>query len=290
MTRRAPACLQLRRELNGPRRVADPARQCGVSVQCSTPGGTVTASAFSVLYFRYAMPPSTNMLSTTAAYMWRPAGATGVAAGQPFWDYNSTGTHNTVSGSGGSYSITIPGATANNASMMVTSYGGTAATGAVCSIVGWGMPSVSIECRDAANHLVDSAFSFSYSTTGPARSQQGAHAWFDGSAANTSYSAALGKVEGCSAASVTGSRAGSLVTLVVSGDLGSWDATPFLRASFASGYGAASYCKVESLTASGAAPSSTATTTLRCYDPTGAVIATPQLTFTHATSDAAGPC
>jgi hypothetical protein len=171
--------------------------------------------------------------------------------------------------------------------MMVTSYGG---TGAVCSITGWGMPVVNIECRDAANHLVDSAFSFSYSTSGPAQEQQGAHAWFDGGAASTGYSAALGKVEGCSPASITGSRAGSLVTLVVSGDLGSWDASPFLRASFASGYGAASYCKIESLTAGGVAPSSTATTTLRCYDAAGAVIAAPRLTFTHATSDAAGPC
>ncbi len=80
------------------------------------------------------------------------------------------------------------------------------------------------------------------------------------------------------------------VTVTVSGDLGPWDTSPFLRASLASKYGAAGYCKVESLTASGAAPSSTATTRLRCYDATGAVVPSPQLTFTHVTSDASGPC
>jgi hypothetical protein len=78
--------------------------------------------------------------------------------------------------------------------------------------------------------------------------------------------------------------------MTVAGDLGPWDATPFVRASFSSYYGQAGYCKVESLTATGAAPSSTATTTLRCYDATGAVIAAPRLTFTHVTSDASGPC
>jgi hypothetical protein len=141
----------------------------------------------------------------------------------------------------------------------------------------------------ACRFVVDSAFSFSYSTTGPTLSQQGAHAWFDGSSANPTYSAALGKIEGCSPATVTGSG-GPVVTMTVSGDLGSWDASPFVRASFSSGYGVPGYCNVESLSTTGVAPSSTSTTKLRCYDPTGTVVSTPQLTFTHVTSDAAGPC
>jgi hypothetical protein len=263
-----------------------------VTVQCTTPAGGAAASGFAVLYAGYTMP-APNAFPTSAAYLWRPVGGGAVLR----YDYNSSGTHNTVAGSGGSYTVTVPNASAGNASLMVTSYGDTPAGGAVCSITGWST-SVSgavtsivagVECRNAANQLAETAFSFSYSTTGPARSQQGAHAWFNGSAASPSFSSALGKVVGCSAASVTGSG-GPAVTMVVSGDLGSWDASPFLRASFASRYGAAGYCKVESLTASGLAPSSTATTTLRCYDATGAVVAAPRLTFTHVTSDASGPC
>jgi hypothetical protein len=260
-----------------------------VSVQCTQPDGALADSGFAVLFYRDAMP-APNSFASGAAYSWVTA-AGGVSA---LYDYNASGSHNTVTRTTGNYTLTIPGATAVNASMMVTAYGGSGA-GAVCSILGWGAASspnrviASIECRNAANQLVDSAFSFSYATTGPTLDQQGAHAWFNGGTADPTYSAALGKVEGCSPASVTASP-GSVVTVTVSGDLGSWDATPFLRASLASKYGAAGYCKVESLTASGVAPSSTAITKLRCYDPTGAVIASPLLTFTHLTSDAAGPC
>jgi hypothetical protein len=255
-----------------------------VNVQCTQPDGTLADSGFAVQFFRYAMP-ARNAFPTRAAYSW--VQANGVVS--PIYDYNASGDHNTVTKTTGRYTIQIPGAVVVNASMMVTSYGGSGA-GAVCSVASWGAGLANIECRNAANQLVDSAFSFSYSTSGPSLEQQGAHAWFDGSAANTTYSAALGKIEGCSVVSVTGSHIGSQVKIVVSGDLGSWDATPFLRASFSSAYGAAGYCKVESLTATGVAPSSTATTLLRCYDPTGAVIAAPRLTFTHVTSDAAGPC
>jgi hypothetical protein len=258
-----------------------------VSVQCTQPGGALADSGFTVLFYRDTMP-APNSFPSGAAYSWVTAMG-GVSA---LYDYNASGTHNTVTKTTGRYTLTIPGAQAVNASMMVTPYGGTGA-GAVCSIVSWGAGSssavVNVECRDAANQLADSAFSFSYATTGPTLDQQGAHAWFNGSIAHPTYSAALGKIEGCSPATVTGSP-GSVVTMTVSGDLGSWDASPFLRASLASKYGAAGYCKVESLTASGVAPSSTATTTLRCYDPTGAAIPSPQLTFTHVTSDAAGPC
>jgi len=76
--------------------------------------------------------------------------------------------------------------------------------------------------------------------------REGGHAWFDGTSASPPFSDALGKVEGCSPASVTGSRVGTLATVVVAGDLGPWDATPFVRASFASSYGMAGYCKVAS--------------------------------------------
>jgi hypothetical protein len=260
-----------------------------VSVQCNQPGGALADSGFAVLFYRGTMPAPTSF-PAGAAYSWVTA-AGGVS---PIYDYNASGAHNTVTKTTGSYTLTIPGATAVNASMMVTPYSGSGA-GAACSIVNWfaaSSPSrviVNIACRDTANQPIDSAFSFSYATTGPTIDQQGAHAWFDGSAANPGWSAALGKIEGCSPASVT-ATAGSPVIVTVSGDLGSWDTSPFLRASLASKYGAAGYCKVESLTASGVAPNSTAITKLRCYDPTGAAIASPLFTFTHLTSDAAGPC
>lgn len=253
------------------------------SVECNAPDGSLADSAFAVLFFRYAMP-APSPWPTTAAYTW--VNAAGGVSTQ--WSYNSSGTHNTVfKGGVGSYMVTISNATAINASMMVTPYGG--AAGTVCSITGWGAGFAGVECRDRFGNPADSAFNFSYSVTGPTRDQQGGHAWFDGTSAHGSYSSALGKVSWCSPASVTGSRAGSLASLVVAGELGPWDGDTFRRASFASKYGTAGYCKVESLSSVEGSPS-TATTAVRCYSATGAVIAVPVFTFTHVTSDATGPC
>jgi hypothetical protein len=256
-----------------------------VSVQCTQPNGTPADSGFVVVFFRYTMP-AVNSFPISAAYSW----VTSAGAVSPLYDYNGSGTHNTVTRTPpGRYAVHIPSMTAVNGSIMVSTYGSDGGAGAVCSVVNWGAGIINIQCRNTNNVLVDSAFSLSYSTTGPAMSQQGAHAWFDGSIANPTYSAALGKVGGCSAASVTGSG-GPVVTMTVSGDLGSWDASPFVRASFSSGYGVAGYCNVESLFTTGVPPTTTSTTKLRCYDPTGTVVTTPRLTFTQVTSDAAGPC
>ncbi len=65
---------------------------------------------------------------------------------------------------------------------------------------------------------------------------------------------------------------------------------PVRAHAFASKYGAAGYCKIESSTASGAAPSWTGTTRVRCYDATGTVVATPKFTFTDVTNNPSGPC
>lgn len=256
-----------------------------ITVACSGANGLRADSAFAVQYVRYTMPTATSTYPTVAAYS-RVRGDGFVA---PLYDYNSSGTHNRVARTAaGRYTVTITNASYVNASMMVTPVS-TLATSNMCSIAGWGSGTAAIECRDRNGNLADSGFSFSYSTSGPSLEQQGAHAWFNGTVASPSYSAALGKY-GCSAANVTGSRAGSLVTMTVTGDLGSWDTTPFLRASFASKYGTAGYCKVETATSAGVAPTSTGTATVRCYSPTGAVVATPQLTYTQVTSDASGPC
>jgi hypothetical protein len=187
----------------------------------------------------------------------------------------------------GSYRVNITNGTAINASMMVTAYG----DDAVCAISGWSGGLADVACANAAGAAVDSAFSFSYSTTGPSRDQQGGHAWFSSSGAvSPTYSSALGKVSWCSPASVSSTLAGSLASVSVSGDLGSWSADPFLRANFVNGYGTAKYCKVESQSATGPALPSTGTANVRCYTPVGAVVPTPTFTFTHVTSDATGPC
>jgi hypothetical protein len=261
-----------------------------VSLQCNLPDGTPLGTPFAVGFYRLTTPAMPTGFPASTAYAW--VTASGMAPWD--WNYNGSGVLNTVATAPpGKYAVTIPNAANVNASMMVTPYGGVIA-GNVCSIGSWGRSGAdmvaNIECRDRVGVLIDSAFSLSYSTTGPAPSQQGGHAWFDGTSANPTYSTALGKIEGCSPASVSGSRVGSLATIVVSGDLGPWDATPFVRASFTSSYGPAGYCKVESLTAAGAPPTTTATTTVRCYSATGAVVAVPRFTSTHETSDASGPC
>ena len=256
-----------------------------VNLQCNAPDGSLAATPFAVGYYRRTMPAPTGFPAATA-YAW--VTAAGVASGM--YNYNSSGVANTVVVTPpGSYHINISNATFVNASMMVTPYGG-ALAGNVCSIVNWGAGFANVECKDRFGALANTAFSFSYSTSGPAPSQQGGHAWFDGTAAHPAYSRADGKISVCSPATVSASRVGSLATVVVAGDLGPWDASPFVRASFVNSYGSAGYCKVESLTAAGAPPMSVGTTTVRCYSATGVVVAVPRFTFTHETSDASGPC
>jgi hypothetical protein len=256
-----------------------------VQIQCNAPDGSLATAPLSVGFYRVTTP-APNAFPTTAAYAWVMETGTTPSS----YNYNASGTLNTVSlTSTGNYTITIPHAVNVNASMMITPYGGNLA-GNVCAIAFWGSGIVVVECRDRTGALANTAFSFSYATTGPAPGQQGGHAWFDGSGANTSYSAALGQIVACSGASVTGSRSLSLATITVAGEIGPHDGTPFVRASFASSYGSAGYCKVESLASSGSASSSTATTTVRCYSATGTVVSVPTFTFTHETSDGAGPC
>lgn len=245
------------------------------TVQCTAADGTAADSAFAIQFFRYAMPAPNTSIPTAAYTRVQSSGLVST-----LWDYNASGAHNTVSKVNvGIYAVTLTNATGVNASMMITPYGG--AAGTVCSIINWGAVTggvrALVECRDRLGAFIDNAFNLSYSITGPTSDQQGAHAWFDGTAANTSYSSALGKVMLCSPASITGSRAGAVATLTVTGDLGPWDASPFTRAWLASKYGSAGYCKVESQSSVAVAVD-------------GAEIATPVFTATHVTSDVTGPC
>lgn len=260
-----------------------------MTVQCNLAGGAVADAAFAVLFFRYQQPTTLTDFAT-AAYLWVTGGASPSAPAG--YNYNASGRLNTVVRNGaGNYTVTIPKGSAFNASMMVTAYNGSGAP--FCQIGNWGSSTdttINVRCWNTAGVAADSDFALSYSTTGPTMSQQGAHAWFDGTSASSFYSAALGRIMGCSSASVTGSRSGNLASVVVQGDMGPFDASPFQRASFVNGYGSTpKSCKVESRTASSSGSNSTSTSTVRCYDGAGAEVV-PVFTFTEATSEAAGPC
>lgn len=255
-----------------------------INVQCVTPTGAQADSGFSVLFQRYPMP-AVNANPINNAYAWIQAN--GVV--DPAYDYNDAGQHNTVLHSTpGFYSITLPGANQANASIMVSTYGQTGAN--VCSLSNWGASYINVQCRDAANNLVDQAFTVSYATSGPTLWQQSAHAWFNGAIAHASYSGVLPR--DCGSAAISGAPVpGAAFDMTVTGTLGPWGSGPFTRASFGTAYGTG-YCNIESLNTN-TAPSptwTTSTTRLRCYDPNGAVTAVPRASFTHVASDANGPC
>jgi hypothetical protein len=256
-----------------------------VRVQCNRPDGSVADAAFAVLFYEYTTPaPSTY--PTSLAYAWVSNGTAPAA-----YNYNSSGHLNTVTHNApGDYTVTIPQAGFWNGSAMVTAYGGSGAP--FCQIGSWGTgssTSIDVKCWSNTGAPADSDFSLSYASSGPALDSQGAHAWFDGTGANTWYSAGMGRYE-CGSVSVTGSHSGSLASIVVSGNVGSWDSNPFRRASFVSGYGGSpAYCKVGGLSSAEGA-TSTSTTSVTCYDGAGRAIATPTFTFTQTTSDVAGPC
>ena len=260
-----------------------------VYVDCVAPDASFADAAFSVLYYR-AIMPAPNSIPTYAAYtiVW----ANGTLYQNLGWeyDYNSSGVHNTVARvATGVYRVNITNGSAVNASVMVTP-ADQAHPGNVCSVLSWSAGRVWVECRDRTSTLADTTFSLSYSTSGPTVDQQGAHAWFNGSVAHASYSAALGRMTTCSPASIAAYPVGSRAGVTVSGDLGSWDAAPFVHLPFASKYGSAGYCKVESTATSGVAPSWAATSVIRCYNPDGSVVATPLFTFTAVTNEVTGPC
>lgn len=256
-----------------------------INVQCVTPTGALTDSGFSVLFQRQAMP-APSAYASQAAYAW--VQANGVV--DPAYAFNESGQPitNTPSATPGFYTINIPGASIVNASIMVSTYAQSGAN--VCSLSNWGPGYINVQCRDAANNLVNTAFSVSYAVTGPTWYQQSAHAWFNGAGASAPYSSALGKY-GCSSAAISGALSPApTFDMTVTGDFGPWSGA-FTRASFSSAYGPG-YCNIESLnTSSAPAPTlTTSTTRLRCYDPNGAVTPLPRASFTQITSDPNGPC
>lgn len=260
-----------------------------VYVDCFAPDASFADAAFSVLYHR-ALMPAPNSIPTYAAYSLIRANGTIYTYNGWSYDYNSSGVPNTVARvATGLYRVNITNGSAVNASVMVTPADQVNPAN-VCSVLSWSAGRVWVECRDRSSTLADTTFSLSYSTSGPTVDQQGAHAWFNGSVAHASYSAALGRMVTCSPASIAAFPIGARAWVTVSGDIGSWDEAPFVHLPFASKYGSAGYCKVESTATSGAAPSWAATSVVRCYNPDGSVVATPQFTFTAVTNEVTGPC
>lgn len=257
-----------------------------ISVQCEQPGGALADSPFAVLFVRNGMP-AVNSLPTSSAYAWVDT----IGRAPSAYNYNSSGQANTAARVSGRTVVHVPGAISGNASILVSTYSGAA----ICGVAGWGVAlgggvDITVDCRTSANAQVFSAFTVSYATSGPAPGQQSAHTWFNGTGAEPSLTAALGKVSGCSPASVSVVTAGALTNVIVDGDYGAWDSSAFLRVSFAPGYAIGSYCKVETLSVTRIAGVPRAITAIRCYDATGAVIAAPWFPFTHLTSDGSGPC
>ena len=259
----------------------------GVNVACGNMDGTVVDSAFAVMFYRYQQPSGTGGF-LTAAYSQVSSGGTVVG----LRDFNGTGVHNTVTHTVGSgaYTVHINGGSTSslNEGVLVSPVGG--AIGTSCSVILWNGATALVACKDRTNANVDVSFFLSYALPVIPLDQQGAHAFFNGTGITAAYTSGEGKILTCSTVNVTGSIAGTLASVTVAGDLGSWDGGAYLRASFvtlASNYG---YCKIEGLSASGAAPMSTATTTVRCYTPTGVPASAPHFLFTHVTSDVGGPC
>lgn len=255
------------------------------SVECNAPDGILADSAFAIQYFRYVMP-APNPYQAWAAYTRvQPNGMVNT-----LFDYNESGKHNTVMKTGtGAYTVFITQAATSNVSVMVSPVGG-APAGNVCSIKSWSKGVAYIRCADRNGNTVDSEFSFSYSWRGPTVVQQSAHTWFNGTSTHASYTWALPRTQCSSPVSVYGDSMGELATISVEGDLGSWDDTSFVRASFVSKYGLPGYCKVESLVSIEGA-SSISFTTVNCYSATGIRLTNVgQFTFTQVANEGWGPC
>jgi hypothetical protein len=259
-----------------------------VRVECYSTYTIAADTDFAVLYVRDTVWPSTPGTSATRSAYTRVTASGTVLSSE---DYNSSGVHNTaVRTDPGITVVTVPGAATANASILITPHVGAVPGAISCALRSWAGNRATVECRAQDGALVDTSFTFLFSTSGPSVEQQSAHGLFDGTALADYTVGALGKVTGCSPASLTMTRTGSLISLTVSGDYGSWDASPLVRASFATKLGAAGYCKIESLSTSGVAPSTTSTSRVRCYSSTGREVAYPGIWFTQTTSSPAGPC
>lgn len=253
------------------------------TVQCYDPNGDPADSAFAILYFHYQFP-SQNTSPTSAAYaMVNSNGTLDI-----FYDYNSSGKHNSIMKTGvGAYTVLITQAASANASVMVSAIGSD-----MCWVKNWYTNVAYIRCANRNGSPVDSAFSFAYSHTGPVAEQQGAHTWFNGTSTVSSYTRAVRRRSCAPDVTVQGDSMLSTATISLSGEIGEidYDNIPFSRASFVSRYGTGGYCKAESLT-NLEGFYSTSYTTVNCYSTAGVLLSSVgPFTFTQVTSQTWSEC
>jgi len=274
--------------------------QMSVAVHCGRPDGNAANTAFTVAAYQRTMPsvPDANA-PTTSAYAW----VTGNGEVSPFYDFNSTGYHNTVRRQGpGNYLVFVPVKNWNHPTSVVVTPYAASDPGSVCSSASYGASpippglqgvTISVLCSDRFGNPLDSAFSVAASTQGVIDAQQGAYGlvWWYGPWPDPDYSFTFGYHGTCSPTSMSMTRSGALATLAIDGDFGSLDGNPFRTPMLVTPYWGATpgYCKVESITDSGAVPSAHSQTNIRCYTANGALVATPYFFFAQVTSDAAAP-
>ncbi len=263
-----------------------------IAVQCNAPSGAAADTDFDVMFY-VANGTWAGSQFTDAAYAYfSPSGTMPVGG----YNYNSStagATPNTVVGIGtGVYDVTLPKVHYQNASVQVSTYGGSGAP--YCKIDHWRASGadtiVTVRCFDTAGTPATSAtnvgFSLSYATSGPTLGEQGGHGWVSGGGMPLSYAGVTGPYQGCSG-SITMNPSGNGIT--VSG-LSVWGApysSPTMaQVGFTTAYGGDStYCKLSSLVTS----SISVTANVQCYSPAGVVMPS-AFTVMTTSNQPSGPC
>lgn len=160
-----------------------------VRVRCFTYSGAVTRAAFSLAFL------SSDQTTGRLAYVW--AGEwTQTNYTQATWNFNSTGTPNTIHRNGkGDYRVTLPGLASAHGDVQVGNYlrfkpqpltavspGGVVSSGppSECNVASWGPHNtamrVRVLCRDLTGHPIDSQFELTFTQNeglkGPGASQE----------------------------------------------------------------------------------------------------------------------
>jgi len=254
-----------------------------INVQCNAADGTPADTDFEVMFY-VGNGTWSNSSVTDSAYAWySPTG--GMPSGSYNYNSGTAGTTpNTVTTiATGSYRVNLARVQYQNASVLVSAYGGTGAP--FCNVGNWSSsagPSTNVTVNCFATDGTPSSdvgFSLSYATTGPTLEQQGGHAWVTSGAMSSSYSFAVGPILGCSGSlSLTG-------TTVTVSDLSAWSGT-MAQAAFASAYSmGATYCKLSSFV-----PTATSgQASVMCYMANGTPTSS-AFTVTITSNQPSGPC
>jgi hypothetical protein len=125
----------------------------------------------------WVLAPAANAAVTGSAYVWANDPTSSSYTPNTLYQYNSTGSWNTVSRQGtGQYTINLPGLGASRGTVLVTAYG---STSNYCKVVRWSpnqftptLQQVFVNCFTASGAPADSQYTMSYTNRlGPV------HAW-----------------------------------------------------------------------------------------------------------------